>query len=405
MKILHVADLHFGKTLAGQDLNEDQRDWCNKFVELVKTEKPSAVLIAGDVYDRATPNGDAVDLLDGFLTSLLAVDDHLHVMIVAGNHDSGQRLAFGSRIFKKERLHIVGKVSEKMECVTLQDENGPVNFWLMPYLFPAAVAEVLGIEERLDYTESVRRLLANQQIDISVRNVLVAHQSVMSDGTSPEEGGSETMVGGVGAIDGVVFDAFDYVALGHIHRGQVVGRDVMRYAGSPLCYHFDELKCSKKGAVAVVLAEKGKVAVEVKLLAPLHPLREIRKSYADIVAEETANECRGEYVKIVLTDQRVSPQVSDALHAIFAGKGSVLLELTSDFAAFSDVRGDGVSSARERKLEEKLLDFWRDRHGGEDPDAAMTELIKIATRRPENGGWKNDDAIEAILTQVKGMEG
>ena len=102
MKILHVADLHFGKTFAGQDLNEDQRDWCNKFVELVKTEKPSAVLIAGDVYDRATPNGDAVDLLDGFLTSLLAVDDHLHVMIVAGNHDSGQRLAFGSRIFKKE---------------------------------------------------------------------------------------------------------------------------------------------------------------------------------------------------------------------------------------------------------------------------------------------------------------
>lgn len=405
MKVFHIADLHFGKTLAGQSLDQDQRDWCKKFVELVGVEKPNAVLIAGDVYDRATPNGDAVDLLDGFLTELLAKDEHLHVMIVSGNHDSGQRLAFGARILRRERLHIVGKVSEQIECVTLQDENGPVNFWLMPYLFPAVVAEVLGIEERLDYTEAVKRLLDRQQIDTSVRNVLVAHQSVMFGGVSPEEGGSETMVGGVGAIDGAVFNAFDYVALGHIHRAQSVGRDTMRYAGSPLCYHFDELRCPKKGAVAVTLAEKGMVTVEDKPLAPLHPLREIRKSYADIVAEETANECRGEYVKVVLTDQRVSPQVSDALHALFEGKKSILLELTSDFATFSDVRGGGVSSARERTLEEKLQDFWRDRHGGEDPDAAMTDLIKLATRRPENGGWKNDDAIEAILAQVKEMEG
>lgn len=405
MKILHVADLHFGKTLAGQNLDEDQRDWCNKFVELAKTEKPAVVLIAGDVYDRATPNGDAVDLLDGFLTDLLAADEHLHVMIVAGNHDSGQRLAFGSRILKKERLHIVGKVSAKMECVTLQDENGSVNFWLMPYLFPAAVAEVLGIEERLDYTESVKRLLAKQQIDTSVRNVLVAHQSVMSGGVSPMEGGSETMVGGVGAIDGAVFDAFDYVALGHIHRGQAVGRDTMRYAGSPLCYHFDELKCPKKGAVAVILAKKGMVTVEDKTLAPLHPLREIRKTYDEVVAEETANGRRGEYVKVVLTDQRVSPQTSDALHALFEGKNSVLLELTSDFAVFSDVQAGGVSPMHEHTLEGKLLDFWRDRHGGADPDAAITELIKLATRRPESGGWKNGDDIEAILTQVKKMEG
>ena len=405
MKILHVADLHFGKTLAGLNLDGDQRDWCAKFIALAKAEKPDAVLIAGDVYDRATPNGDAVDLLDGFLTDLLAADERLHVMVVSGNHDSGQRLAFGSRILKKERLHIVGKVSAGVECVTLQDENGPVNFWLMPYLFPAAVAEVLGIEERLDYTESVKRLLEGQKIDTSVRNVLVAHQSVTAGGASPEAGGSETMVGGVGAIDARVFDPFDYVALGHIHKGQPVGKETVRYAGSPLCYHFDELKCPEKGAVAITLEEKGKVAVEVKTLAPLHPLREIRKSYDEVVAEETANGRGGEYVKVVLTDRRVSPQASDTLHALFEGKKSVLLELTSDFAAFSDVQARGVSPTRERTLEEKLLDFWRDRHEGSDPDGAMTELIRLATARPEQGGWKNDGAVEAILEQVKGMEG
>lgn len=247
--------------------------------------------------------------------------------------------------------------------------------------------------------------MGKQQIDNSARNVLVAHQSVMSGGVSPEEGGSETMVGGVGAIDASVFDPFVYVALGHIHKGQSVGKETVRYAGSPLCYHFDELKFPEKGAVAVTLKEKGLVTVEVKPLNPLHPLREIRKRYDEIIAEETANGRGGEYVKVVLTDQRVSPQVSDALHALFEGKKSVLLELTSDFAAFSDVQTGGGSAMRERTLEEKLLDFWRDRHGGADPDAAMTDLIRLATRRPESGGWKNDDDIEAILTQVKKMEG
>lgn len=405
MKFIHIADLHFGKSLSGRCLIEDQKDWIGKFVELVRTEKPAAVVIAGDVYDRATPNGEAVELLDGFLTNLLAVNEKLHVMVVAGNHDSGQRLAFGSEILKKQRLHIVGKTSAKIERVTLEDDEGPVHFWLLPYLFPAAVAEVLGIEERLDYTESVRRMLDRQQIDSTARNVLVAHQSVMAGGVSPEEGGSETMVGGVGAIDGSVFDRFDYVALGHIHKGQSVGRDTMRYAGSPLCYHFDELKCPEKGAVSVTLGGKGTVSVDKAKIAPLHSLREIRGSYEEIVAEESASGTGGEYVKVVLTDRRVSPQVSDVLHALFAGKGSALLELTSSFAALTDVHGTGGAMARERTLEEKLLDFWRDRHGGAEPDPAMAELIKLATMPPEHGGWKNDDAIDAILSQVGTMEG
>lgn len=404
MKIVHIADLHLGKSLSGQSLEEDQRDWMEKFVALMRKEKPAAVLIAGDVYDRAAPSGDAVALLDGFLTDLLSADENLHVMVVSGNHDSGQRLAFGSEILKKQRLHIVGKVTERIERVTLMDENGPVHFWLLPYLFPAAVADALGIEERLNYTESVRALLDRQQIDPDARNVLVAHQSVMMGGVSPEEGGSETMVGGVEAIDGKVFDVFDYVALGHIHRGQPVGRDTMRYAGSPLCYHFDELRCPEKGAVRTTLGGKGSVSVEKAKIAPLHPLREIRGSYAEIVAGETANGTGGEYVKVVLTDQRVTPQVSDSLHALFSGKGSLLLELTSSFAVLTDVRGTDGARAHERTLEEKLTDFWRDRHGGAEPDPAMADLIKLATTPPEHGGWRSEEAVENILSLVGNME-
>lgn len=404
MKIIHVADLHFGKSLAGMNLVEDQRDWARRFVEFVKVESPAAVVIAGDVYDRGAPSGEAVELLDKFVTDLLAVNESLQVMIVSGNHDSGQRLAFGSAIFRKQRLHIVGKLSAKIDSVVLKDEHGPVRFWLMPYLFPAAVAQVLDRDERLDYTSAVKALLDNQNFSAEERNVLVAHQSVMMDGVEAEAGGSETMVGGVGSIDGRVFDGFDYVALGHIHKGQHIGRDTMRYAGSPLCYHFDELKCPNKGAVVVALGPKGVVGVEKLVIPPLHPLREVRKTFGEILEEEKSNGKTGEYVKVVLTDQRISPENSAALHALFEGKGSLLLELSSCYEVFTDVDGSCGAAGGVKTLAESLTDFWRARHGGADPDDAMSKIIALATARPEHGGWRSDESIGELVNVVKGMK-
>lgn len=398
MKILHIADLHFGKSLAGQSLVEDQRDWVDKFVALVDAEKPDAVLVAGDVYDRGAPSEDAVDLLDRFVTRVLAVDARVHILMTAGNHDSGTKLAFGSELLKKQRLHIVGRLSAEIERVVLTDSEGPVTFWLLPFTFPAAIQQVLGEETPRDYTAALKALLDRQSIDATQRNVFVAHQSVTWEGKESELGGSETIIGGVGNVDGAIFDTFDYVALGHIHKAQPVGRETMRYAGSPLCYHFDEAKYARKGAVCVTLAAKGNAQVEVKEIAPLHPVREIRGTYEAILRDEQANSASGEYVKVVLTDRYLDPSISEALRALFIPKNSVALELKSEYSALTSSVADGNAvGTPERTLDQKFTDFWQSRHGGVAPDEGKLRLIrKVAEQLATNGASVDADA-EALV--------
>jgi exonuclease SbcD len=387
--VLHVADLHFGRTLQDRSLLDDQRDWSRKFVDLVRRERPAAVVVAGDVYDRAAPSGDAVELLDRFLTDLLDADDGLAVMVVAGNHDSGQRLSFGSELLRRQRLFIAGRTERDLVRVPLRDGYGEVVFWLMPYTFPAAIAQALGDGDDAPrtYTEAVGRYLAAQGVDPAVRNVLVAHQTVTSGGRDPEQGGSETMIGGVGGIDAAAFDAFDYVALGHVHKAQAVGRETIRYAGSPLCYHFDEARWPRKGAVRVELGAKG-APVDARLveIPPLHPLRVVEGAYDEIVAAESAGAARGEYVKVVLADCRVEPAKADALRALFARRDSVALGTVSPYRTFSGTVADASGGpARERSLAEKLAGFWRARHGGTDPDERTLGLVRLAAGAVEAG--------------------
>lgn len=405
MKVVHIADLHFGKSLAGLNLIDDQRDWVKKFIAFVKAEKPAAVLIAGDIYDRGSPNEDAVALFDEFLTELVDIDDSLHVLIVAGNHDSGRKLAFGASILEKHRVHIVGQIREKIDCVTLTDEFGPVKFWLLPYTFPSAIQQVLGDETPRDYTGALQFFLSKQGIDTSLRNVIVAHQSVLlPDGKEVEKGGSETMIGGIGGVDGSIFNDFDYVALGHIHKSQSVGRETMRYAGSPLCFHFDETKWNRKGALCVTLKAKGDVYVEQKEIAPLHPLRVIEGKFDDIIAQETARISGGEYVKIILTDRRLNPSDADALRALFMTKGSIALELISSFSEFKSVAtGDGVAVS-ELPLKEKFLKFWKARHDSEiEPDDKTISLMEFVAELAEaQNGTVDDDAAKIIKFAVEG---
>jgi exonuclease SbcD len=399
MKILHVADLHFGKSLQGKSLLLDQRDWAEKFVSLVKEIRPDAVAVAGDVYDRAAPSGEAVELLDRFFTGLFRADGRLSVFVVSGNHDSGSRLAFGAELLSRQRLHIAGRTERAMKRVVLHDALGPVDFWLMPYAFPAAIQQALDLpdgEAPRGYTEAVARYLAAQDIDPAGRNVLIAHQSVTHEGREAEPGGSETMIGGVGGIDGAVFGGFDYVALGHIHKAQAVGRETVRYAGSPLCYHFDEARWPDKGAVLVELGAKGEVAVKQIPIAPLHPLRVVEGAYEDIVAAEAANPARGEYVKVVLADRRVDPSSAEALRALFAAKGSAVLETVSSFRPFagSAAAASGAGAA-ERTLAEKFATFWTALHGGAEPDDATLALIRKAAEQVETG--RPDPAALAAL--------
>ena len=382
MRILHLADLHFGKSIHGVSLleNGDQGYWVERFLELADGQKPDAIVIAGDVYDRSSPSGEAVELLSRMLTGL--AERGIPVMMVAGNHDSAQRLAFARPMLARQGLHISRPLfgSDQLERVTLRDEYGPVTFWLMPYVYPALIAQALGDESLRDYDTAVRALLARQNVDFGERNVLIAHQNVTANGQEVERGGSESMVGGVGQIDYRSFEGFDYVALGHIHAAYPVGRETVRYAGSPLCYHFNELRQPEKGPVLVELGAKGTPPeIRVLTIPPLHPMRELRGSLEELRAGEIAFPRQNEYLRLVLTDQRLSPEISAFFEELFHSRGSILMERCSEYDPFREAGSAPTANALEQKsIRELFADFYTERSGGDGPDAEDLALLAYA---------------------------
>ena len=412
MRFLHLSDLHFGKSIHCVSLleNVDQPYWVEKFLELTRAVRPDAVVIAGDIYDRSSPSGAAVALLDHMLTELAALG--IPVLLIAGNHDSGQRLAFASGLLAKQNLHIAGVIpsTKAIEHVTLTDEHGPVTFWLMPYIFPALAAQVLEDESIRDYDTAVRKLLAEQDIDFSARNVIVAHQNVTAGGTEAVRGGSESMVGGVGQIDYTAFDGFDYVALGHIHAAYPIGRESVRYTGSPLCYHFNETRQAPKGPVLVTLGAKGTAPVtETLTIPPLHPMREIRGDYAEIRDRELSSDARGEYLRIVLTDRRVTPEIAAFFRELYARRDSVLMELVSEYRAFTGSAGaPSAADVRDKSVEELFADFYAERSGGNALSEQDAELLHFAGEQQRHASQQpapDAAAIEKLLAFLTKQEG
>ena len=412
MRFLHLADLHFGKSIYGVSLLEsgDQAHWVDGFLDLARSVGPDAVVIAGDVYDRSAPSGGAMQLLGRMLTALSELG--IPVLLVAGNHDSVQRLSFARALLARQGVYVCRSLypTGKLERVTLEDAHGPVDFWLMPYVFPALVSQSLGTEGPGDYDGAVRALLAAQEIDFSRRNVLVAHQNVTAHGAEAPRGGSESMVGGVGQVDYTAFDGFDYVALGHIHAAYPVGRDAVRYAGSPLCYHFDETRQPAKGPLLVELGEKGApVSVTTLTLPPLHPMRQLRGDYEalrDAALEDTA---RGEYLRVVLTDRRCGPEETAFLRALFEGRGSRLLEIASEYR--QDRGGGAAPSSKavaEKPVEALFADFYAERLGGEAPDERTLALLAFAGEQARHADTRvppGADDIHRLLDALMRGEG
>ena len=396
MRFIHLSDLHLGKSLYGISLIDhgDQGIWVDRFLQQAEALSPDGVVIAGDIYDRSAPSGDAVTLFGRMVARLEELG--IPVLLVAGNHDSGQRLSFAGEILAKQRVHIAGVLTEKLLSVTLpeKDGSGDVTFWLLPYVFPAQVAQLLGDDSIRDYDTAVRRLLARQEIDFSRRNVLVAHQNVTADGREGVRGGSESMVGGVGQIDYRAFDGFDYVALGHIHASYPVGRAEVRYAGSPLCYHFNETKQPPKGPLLVELGEKG-TGVEITRLCvePFYGMRELRGTYGEVLAAGE-RETGDSYIRIVLTDQRVTAETAQILRNLFESRGSLVMELVSDYREYHAVRsGKDREAGEEKGVEEYFAELYREKKDGAEPDGKDLELFRFAAgevREAEAKGWKEE---------------
>ena len=413
MRFLHLADLHLGKTIYGTSLIDsgDQWIWVERFLEKAEEIKPDAVVIAGDVYDRGLPPGRAAQLLSGMVTRL--ADREIPVLITAGNHDSVYHLSFLSPLLEARRVFISRPLEQGRELahVELRDEHGPVTFWLLPYVYPAMVSQVLGDEEIRDYDTAVRRILAAQNVDFSRRNVVVAHQNVTANGAEAERGGSESMVGGVGQVDYTAFDGFDYVALGHIHSSYHVGRETVRYAGTPMAYHFNETRQPEKGPLLVTMGEKGgEIRMERQEIPPLHRLREVRGTY-DALREQAADHpWKNEYLRIVLTDQRITPLISDFFRETAKADGSTVMELASEFSAFTgDAAFAGGKDMREKPVEELFAEFYRERNNGIEAGEKDLELMAFAGEMTRSaiasGEEPGDRDFEKILNFVLEQEG
>lgn len=316
MKLLHLADLHIGKRVYEYSMLEEQKEVLKQAISMVIEQKVDVVLIAGDVYDKSIPTIEGIKLLDDFLTALSK--ENIPVLLISGNHDSAERLSFGRELLETAGVYVVGAFHEQITSITFSDVYGEVNFYLLPFIKPSQVQLQEGEEAPKDYTEMIQLLLNRVFIDNTKRNVILAHQFVGGKGIELLETDSETKsIGGLDMVDYQVFDAFDYVALGHLHKSQKVGRETVRYAGSPIKYSFSEAR-HRKSATLVTIKEKGNIKIEKLPFYPLHDMREMKGTLEQLTKEEVLNAGdREDYVHITLTDEEEIYDVLGKLRAIY----------------------------------------------------------------------------------------
>lgn len=309
MKLMHLADLHLGKRVNGFSMMEDQEYILNRILEIMEEEQPDGLLIAGDVYDKTIPPAEAVRLMDDFLTAVAA--KHVPVFLISGNHDSAERVAFGHQLMQGSGIWISPVYDGTIRHHTLEDRWGEVNIYLIPFLRPSVVRSFFPDVEIGDYTDALRTIIEDLQVDTSRRNVVLAHQFVTAAGALPETCDSEQLsVGGLDRVDGSVFSPFDYTALGHLHGPQRVGSETIRYAGSPLQYSFSELH-QKKSVTVAELRAKGETEIRQIPLQPRREMIELRGTFEEILAEaRKKGEPQTDYYHMILTDET---DVVDAL--------------------------------------------------------------------------------------------
>ena len=298
MKLIHLSDLHLGKRVNDFPMLEDQAYILDRVLEIAAEEQPDAVLIAGDVYDKTVPSAEAVALLDDFLVKL--ADRSLPVLLISGNHDSPERLAFANRLMEGRGVYIAPVYHGEVSPVTLEDDRGPVDFWLLPFLKPAHIRRFFPEEGVESFTDAMACAIRHMPLDPARRNVLVTHQFVTGAARCESE---EVSVGGADNVDASVFAPFDYVALGHLHGPQNVGGERIRYCGTPLKYSFSEAG-HQKSVTIVELGEKGSLEVRAVPLLPQRDMVELRGSFAQLKSPEFYGQVdRDAYVRVILTDE------------------------------------------------------------------------------------------------------
>lgn len=351
MKLIHLSDLHLGKRVGEVSMLEDQAYILDRVLDIVDGAGPDALLIAGDVYDKSVPSAEAVTLFDDFLCRLAR--RKLPVLVISGNHDSPERLAFGSRLMEGAGVHLSPVYDGNVKPITLTDEHGPVDFWLLPFLKPAHLRRFYPEETIDSYTDAVGAAIAHMNIDPSRRNVLLCHQFVTGAATCESE---ELIVGGTDNVDAAVFGGFDYVALGHLHGPQNVGSSRIRYCGTPLKYSFSEASQYKSVTVAE-LGEKGDLTLHTVPLTPRHDMRVIQGTFAQLTAEnsDAAGE-REDYLHIILTDEEDVPEALGRLRLVYPNILKLSYDNTRTRTSQSVDRAQRVAQKSPLELFEELYE-------------------------------------------------
>lgn len=384
MRFFHLSDLHIGKQLHHYNLKEDQEHMLQEVVNYAEELRPDAIIIAGDVYDKSVPAAEAVTVFDDFLTALAELQPGIPILLIAGNHDSAERLDYARRILKNQRIYIAGNVPETEEeflsCIKIEDEEGPVNFYLLPFLKPGYVRKVFaeGIPE--SYQIAVEKLIAREAIDWTERNVLVSHQFYTGSGNDAETCDSEVFsVGGIDRIDSSCIQKFDYAALGHLHGAQRAGAEHVRYCGTLLKYSVSESE-QEKSLHLVTLGKKGE-PVQIEKY-PLHPLRDVRKVRGELqeILDLAKPENQEDYISITLTDEVDPYKPKEQLERAYSHILEVRIDNTRTRQKLEDFQeeegmsdplslfGDFYKEMQGRELsktESEVLQSVMDRIGGE----------------------------------------
>ena len=362
MKFLHLSDLHLGKRLNDVSLLEDQRYVLEQAVEVARDQKVDAVLIAGDVYQKASPPGEAMALFNDFLTALVELG--CKVFVISGNHDSHLRVSYLSALVRPSGVYISEEFTGKLQQYTLTDAYGPITVHLMPFLKPVSVRRFFPDTEIESYQDAVAAVLNNSPVDTAHRNVLVCHQFITGSETSDSE---EHSVGGLDNVDGSLFDAFDYLAMGHIHKPQKISRDTMRYSGSPLKYSFSEAN-HVKGFCLVELQEKGSIHVSTVPVQPLHDLREVRGTLYEVMHMPYSED----YVRVTLTDEIIPPDARVTISTVFPNIMALAVD-NSKTAAAMEITEE--KSIQDKSIEELFCDFYRLMNGDVLPSEELMAIL------------------------------
>lgn len=376
MKIMHLSDLHIGKKVNEYSMLQDQIYILKEILRIIDNEKVETVIIAGDVYDRSLPPNEALELFDEFLYQLSG--RNVNVFVISGNHDSPERISYGGRMMTENKIFLSPVYDGNVKPITLNDDYGEVNFYLLPFVRPADIRRYFPDENIENYTDAVKVAIDNMNVDFSERNILVTHQFVTGAELSESE---DIIVGGTDNVSGEVFDGFDYVALGHIHREQTVGKDNIRYCGTPLKYSFSEAK-NIKSVTILDFNDKGNIEYSKIPLTPLRDMREIRGTYYELTLKSNYESTNTEdYLHITLTDEEDIPDAIGKLRSIYPnimkldydnlrtrGSGTVdaieNIESKSPFELFADLfkqQNNQDMSEEQEEIMRNLIDkIWEE---------------------------------------------